>query len=136
MQDPKAIATELCARFTAGDVDAVLALLTDDVSWYIPGSNPSAGDYDKSRLGEMLRRMYAFLPQGLSMQVVHAIAEGDWLAFEAQSSADLRNGRKYRQRYHFALQLRDGKIARAREYLDTQHVQEVWFTRSESLPAS
>jgi ketosteroid isomerase-like protein len=127
MQDNKTIARELCARFTAGDVDGVLELMTDDVRWLIPGSGPSAGEYDKTRLCALFRRMYARLPHGLSMRMLDAIAEGDRLSFEAESSGDLSNGRQYRQRYHFALQLQDGKIARAREYLDTQHVQDVWF---------
>jgi ketosteroid isomerase-like protein len=54
------------------------------------------------------------------------IAEGDKVAIEAESSGDLKNGRKYRQRYHFKLELRDGKISAVREYLDTHHVWDVW----------
>ena len=31
--------------FAAGDVPAVLALFTDDISWHIPGRSPLAGTY-------------------------------------------------------------------------------------------
>ena len=47
------------------------------------------------------------------------------VAVEAKSSADLKNGRKYRNEYHFLLECRDGKIASVKEYLDTQHAKEI-----------
>ena len=37
------------------------------------------------------------------------------------------NGRIYAQKYHILMIVRDGKIAAMREYLDTQHVRNVWF---------
>ena len=126
----KEIAAELFARFSAGDIDGVLALMTDDVSWRIPGKpelSPAAGDYGKERLGRLFRRMLAGLERGLAMSVVGMIAEGDAVAVEVESSGDLRNGRKYRQQYHFLIRFREGKIATVHEYLDTQHAFEVWM---------
>lgn len=126
----KEIAAELFARFSAGDIDGVLALMTDDVSWRIPGKpelSPAAGDYGKERLGRLFRRMLAGLERGLAMSVVGMIAEGDAVAVEVESSGDLRNGRKYRQQYHFLIRFREGRIATVREYLDTQHAFEVWM---------
>jgi ketosteroid isomerase-like protein len=61
------------------------------------------------------------------MTVKSAIAEGDQLAVEVESEGDLKNGRQYRQQYHFAMQFRDGKICAVREYLDTQHAYDVWL---------
>lgn len=126
----KEIAAELFARFSAGDIDGVLALMTDDVSWRIPGKpelSPAAGDYGKERLGRLFRRMLAALERGLTMSVVGMIAEGDAVAVEVESSGDLRNGRKYRQQYHFLIRFREGRIAIVHEYLDTQHAFEVWM---------
>ena len=60
------------------------------------------------------------------MTVVSCIAEGDRAAFEVISSGDLKNGRLYRQEYHMLLTFRDGKISSVREYLDTQHANDVW----------
>jgi ketosteroid isomerase-like protein len=31
--------------FTRGDVPAVLALFAEDITWHVPGRNPTAGDY-------------------------------------------------------------------------------------------
>ncbi len=130
MDDNKQVVTELFARFSAGDIEGVLALMTDDVTWRLPGKSellPSAGVYDKERLRRLFQRMYALLEHGLQMKVVGMIAEGDRVAAEVESSGDLKNGRKYRQQYHFWIAVWDGKIAVVREYLDTQHAHDVWI---------
>jgi ketosteroid isomerase-like protein len=126
----KQVAVELFARFCASDIDGVLALMTDDATWRIPGKpelSPVAGVYNKERLGRLFNRMLAQLNNGLKMTVTGSIAEGDCVAVEVESSGDLRNGRRYRQQYHFLLSLRDGKIASVREYLDTHHAFDVWM---------
>lgn len=126
----KRVAAELFARFSASDIESVLALMTDDVTWWIPGKpelSPAAGNYDKERLRRLFNRMVAQLNDGLKMTVTGSIAEGDRVAIEVESSGDLRNGRKYRQQYHFLISFRDGKIACVREYLDTHHAFDVWM---------
>ena len=126
----KEIAAELFVRFTKSDIAGVLALMTDDAVWRIPGKkelSPAAGDYGKERIGRLFNRMVSALENGLAMTVVSSIAEGDVVAMEVESSGDLKNGRRYRQQYHFHIEFRDGKIARVHEYLDTQHAFEVWM---------
>ncbi len=126
----KAIARELFARFTASDIDGVLALMTDDCTWQIPGKPErmrTAGLYTKERIARLFHRMLEGLEHGLKMRVSGAIAEGDGVAVEVESEGDLKNGRRYRQQYHFAMQFRNGKICAVREYLDTQHAHDVWL---------
>ena len=126
----KQVAAELFARFSASDIPGVLALMTEDVTWRIPGKpdlSPAAGIYDKERIGRLFRRMLSQLENGLKMTVLSSVAEGDQVAVEVESSGDLKNGRQYRQQYHFLIALREGKIAAVREYLDTQHAFEVWM---------
>ena len=36
--------------------------------------------------------------------------------------APLHNGKTYDNRYHFAIDLRDGRVAAVREYMDSHHV--------------
>ena len=126
----KQICHDLFARFTAGDIDGVMDLLAADATWRIPGKpelNRAAGEYDKDRLRALFHRMLSQLKGGLRMTVLGTVAEGDRVAAEVESSGDLHNGRQYRQQYHFLLEFRDGKIARVREYLDTQHAWDVWL---------
>lgn len=130
MSDNKSIAADLFARFSANDIPGVLDLMADDATWHIPGKPelfPTAGVYDKRRLRRLFDRMLEGLETRLEMTVVGSIAEGERVAVEVESSGDLRNGRKYRQRYHFFLEFRDGKIVAVREYLDTQHAYDVWI---------
>ena len=126
----KTTAQRFCELFSASDLDGVLALLTDDATWRIPGKKeltPTAGIYTKERIGRLFRRMLEGLTAGLSMTVLSSIAEGDRVALEVVSAGDLKNGRLYRQEYHFLMEFRDGKISAVREYLDTQHAHEVWI---------
>jgi ketosteroid isomerase-like protein len=104
--------------------------MTDDVVWRIPGKpelSPAAGDYGKERIGRLFNRMLSQLEAGLKMTVLGSIAEGESVAVEVESSGDLKNGRRYRQQYHFLLAFRDDRISAVREYLDTQHAFEVWM---------
>jgi uncharacterized protein len=125
------VATELFTRFSASDIAGAVALMTEDVTWRVPGSpelSTVAGIYDKARLKRLWRRMLSQLDErGMKMTVTGMLAEGDRLAMEVRSSGDLRNGRKYRQRYHFLMVFRDGKIEAVREYHDTHHAYEVWL---------
>lgn len=126
----KATAEHFFELFSASDIDGVLALMTDDATWRIPGKKeltPTAGVYTKERIGRLFRRMIDNLSTGLRMTVLSSIAEGNRVALEVISSGDLKNGRLYRQEYHFLMEFRDGKISAVREYLDTQHAHEVWI---------
>ena len=129
-EDYKRSAVELFARFSASDIPGVLDLMTDDVTWRVPGKpelSPVAGIYNKDRLKRLFGRMLDQLEGGLQMTVLGLLAEGDDVAVEVESQGDLRNGRKYRQQYHFLITFRDGKIASVREYLDTHHAFDVWI---------
>ena len=129
-EDNKRSAVELFARFIASDIPGVLALVRDDVTWRVPGKpelSPVAGIYNKERLKRLFERMLAQLEGGLRMTVLGILAEGNDVAVEVESQGDLRNGRKYRQQYHFLITFRDGRIASVREYLDTHHAFDVWM---------
>ena len=66
MQDLKHITQQLFARFNARDIEGALSLMSDDVSWRIPGKPalmPSAGVYDKARLRGLFQRISERLGQ-------------------------------------------------------------------------
>ena len=126
----KAVVRKLFARFSASDIPGVLALMTEDCTWLIPGKPErlrTAGLYDKERIARLFHRMLEGLEGGLTMTLKSAIAEGERVAAEVESEGDLKNGRRYRQQYHFVFEVRDGRICAVREYLDTQHAHDVWL---------
>ena len=126
----KQIACEFFARLDRRDIDGALALLSEDATYWIAGRRdaiPTAGLHDKARIGRIFRRMDEQLKNGLRMAVSNVIAEGDQVAFEAQSNGELQDGRIYSNQYHMRMTLRDGLICAVKEYLDTQHVLATWF---------
>jgi ketosteroid isomerase-like protein len=130
MKTSKDLAEELMSRFSAGDVGGVMDLMAEDMTWRVAGKPelfPVAGPYDKKRLRSLFERMLAQLENGLRMTVISSIAEGNSVAMEVESVGDLRNGRAYRQQYHFLITFRDGKVTVVHEYLDTQHAHDVWI---------
>ena len=131
----KKAAIELFARFTASDIDGVLAAMTDDATWLIPGKpdlTPVTGLYSKEKIEGLFRTMLGRLKNGIKITVKSAIAEGAKVALECESHGELKNGNIYDQRYHFLIEFRGGKICAVREYLDTQHAHSVWFQRTAS----
>ena len=117
----KQVATELFARFTASDIPGVMATMTDDATWLIPGkpdASPAAGLYTKDKISGLFHTMLGRLKSGLKMTVKSAIAEGDKVALEVESYGELTNGRIYDQRYHFLIEFRGGKVAKMRDYYD------------------
>src|SRR5260221_7992989 len=97
---------ELFARFPASDIAGVMAPMTDDATWLIPGkpdASPPAGLYTKDKISCLFHTMLGRLKSGLRMTVKSAIAEGDKVALEIESYGELTNGRIYDQRYHFLI---------------------------------
>jgi|SRR5687767_9629713 uncharacterized protein len=126
----KAVVARFCELFSAGQMQAVLDLMTDDVNYWILGRRdtiPSAGDHSKADMKRIFGVMTERVGGPVAFTAKSMIAEGDQVALEAESYGKLKNGRVYNNLYHLRLTIRDGKIAAVREYLDTQHVYETWF---------
>ncbi|TWO69987.1 nuclear transport factor 2 family protein [Caenimonas sedimenti] len=125
-------ALEFFRRFDADDIPGVLDLMADDIAYWLggkPGTNATAGRvHTKQEMADIFRRMTRALKDGrLRMTVKNTTAEGDRVAVEAESYGELLNGRVYNQEYHVVMTIRNGKIAAAREYMDTAHVNAVWY---------
>lgn len=131
----KDLVSGFIARFSTNDIQGALDTLTDDATWWIagkPGSLPACGTLSKDQLVGLFSQMGGQLKDGLRMTVKGMTAEGNRVAVEVESYGELRNGRIYNQEYHMLMEVRDGKISAVREYLDTQHVFDVWFQGEEA----
>ena len=56
------------------------------------------------------------------------IAEGDKVAAEATSHVAIQGGATYQNAYHFVFEFQDGRIARVKEYNDTKHAADTFFS--------
>ena len=126
--DNKAIVEEFFATFSTGDVDAIMARLTDDATWWVSGSIPGmSGSNSKAQLGDLLRTVVPLYKDGaLRISPSSMIAEGNRVAVEAESYAELTSGKVYNNHYHFLIELADGKVRRVKEYSDTHHMLETF----------
>lgn len=125
----KAVVTEFMEVFSRGDVDAILGFLTDDATWWVAGTiDGISGEKDKAAFGEMLGGLSTLTTAGAIALTPKALtAEGDRVAAETESYAEMSNGRVYNNLYHFVFELSDGRIRRVKEYLDTEHTRAVFL---------
>lgn len=115
-------------NFSAGRVEAALALLAEDSTWWVagtPGQFPLAGLRSKTELLELLVWIGSVLPHGVDSTVLGVTAEGERVAVEVETGGTTVAGTRYANRLHFLFEVRAGKIRAVREYLDTLHVQTV-----------
>lgn len=99
-------------------------VVTDDARWWVPGT----GWLSRAQFMDLVEKFAERVGGPVTLSVQGVTAEGDRVAVEAQSHAPLKNGRIYRNTYHFLFIFRDGKICQAKEYNDTLHAREVLWT--------
>lgn len=103
-------------------IDAALSALHPEATWWVLG-DPQRLRVAGVRQGEQVRRLLSGvcrnLPQGMAVEVLGITAEGGRVAVELEAQGPFADGRHYRNRYHFLLELADGKITAVREYMDT-----------------
>lgn len=116
--------------FSAGDVPGILAALHDDARWWISGAvDGFSGDKSKSEMGALLGGVTDIYVGGaLKLTPTIFVAEGDRVFVEADGYAELTNGRIYSPTSAFLFEVKDGLITSIKEYLDTKHAHEIFFT--------
>lgn len=137
-QRNKALAARFLALISAGEADAAFGLVHGNVEWIVPAKSMHCvmtRDVVLSRLNALLvaaNGTFRIWPVAMT-------AEGERVAIEAESRADFRTGRKYNNTYHFIFVVRDDKIVKVGEYMDSAHVKEVVFpttSRIGELPSA
>ena len=127
--DPKAAVTRFLEVFSEGIVEKTLDALTDDVTWWVSGKlDGMSGSYDKAGFGKLIGGVAAVYVAPLRITPTSMVAEGNRVAVEADSYAELKDGRVYDPRCHFLFEVApDGRIAVVHEYLDTKHAFDIFF---------
>lgn len=124
-ENNKRIVRQLLQDISGWNIAAIMDSLADDATWWVAGNLPGSGTYSKQQMGELFTLMStSMMPDGLNITLDHAVAEGDFVAAEGHSDACLPNGKTYSNQYHWVFELCNGKVLRAREYLDTQLMKE------------
>ena len=110
------------AALKAGDVAGYFDRMSDDVTVTYFGNHRFSrtfrgkGDIMENFVPPLLDRL-----QGpIKITVTNAIAEGNQVFVEAQGESRTKDGLDYNNLYGIVLELKDGKIATIREYMDTE----------------
>ncbi len=120
--------SEFLRLFSSGDVEQTMAMMTEDATWWVAGTMPISGTYDKAAFTRLLSGVLDACTGPIQITPKHYTIQGDRVALEAESYTQTRNGRTYNNLYHFLIRVRDGKVASVREYLDTMHANSVLCT--------
>ena len=98
--------------------------LSDDLHWWILGNGKFSGEYDKRKTQIGFKLLHRQFKEILFFLEIFT-SEEDRVSVTAETRGEHLNGKLYNNHYHFLFTLREGKIVKAREYLDTEHA--IWI---------
>ena len=122
----KHVVEDYFSRMAAGD-PAAADLLADDVRWLVPQSSSMAGTHEgkPAVLAMMAKGVGAYSSDvPFEIDVQRLVGEDDWVCAQVEIRAAARDGTPYRNHYHFAMRVCDGRLVEVREYVDTAYVRD------------
>ncbi|WP_026909994.1 nuclear transport factor 2 family protein [Patulibacter minatonensis] len=128
-QTSKQVVEDFLKTFSTGDVEHILASMTEDATWWVAGTMEGiSGTYTREEFGQLAGGIGAGTKEARIQLTPHAwTVDGDRVAVETESYAELNNGRVYNNHYHFLFVVQDGRIHRVKEYLDTEHTSAIFL---------
>lgn len=136
--DTKRIVRTWFDAVNRADEAAILSLLAEDFVFLSMARSPSwlIHRWNGPTFAAAPRAMAGLLKTPIVMNIVGMIAEGDQVAVEADTDAELINGKRYNNAYHFVFVLRDGLISDVREYCCSYLVEECFGEFDPNNPRS
>lgn len=126
---------DIAARYfediaTIGLPAAHIRHLHPDVRWI-----SVAGELTRDGMVHMGEQIHECLDGPFVVRPGTMTAEDNRVAVEAKSEIRMRDGRDYRNTYHFLLVIADGKITEVHEHYDSAHANEIWGPYADRLMA-
>ena len=106
------------------------SLMSESATWQVMARSktlPLGEKLSRSQLCAMFQSMQAYFPKGVRHEIRSMTAEGDRVAIETESHAELPDRRVYNNVYHFLIRINDGQVQSAQEYTDLLYAKEVVF---------
>ncbi|MEM9704723.1 MAG: nuclear transport factor 2 family protein [Pseudomonadota bacterium] len=107
------------------DVDALLNLYHDEMRLWTAGKTLISGWKSKDQIAMFASQILDAFPDGMTYHVHTMVAEGDFVAVEAESDSIHASSNQYKNQYHFLFRFKDEKIIEVKEYMDTELVTDV-----------
>jgi uncharacterized protein len=110
------------AAIGRGDKEALLALAAEDIEWIIPGEDwPLAGTHrGHAGLADVLQKASGEL-ETTYPEPPEFVAQGDRVLVVGVATGKIKaTNRTFKDDWVFAITVRNGKLTKIREYIDTQ----------------
>jgi uncharacterized protein len=124
--DNKSVMRRYVDALRAADTAAVRSFFAEDATWtLLAGDLPMSGTWrgrDRIIDGFFATAMTNYQPGSVELETTATIAEQDQVVLEWTSRARTRDGRPYENGCIGIFTVRDGKIQRVREYMDTLYL--------------
>jgi ketosteroid isomerase-like protein len=119
-KDNRTIALTCLEAIGRFDLAALDTLLAPDAKYWVAGQ-PRDQLFSRQEVLGALGHIKDAIFDGPIKYTIHGVTvEGNRVAIEATSEARLRNGKDFRNTYHFLFEVTDGKVTLGREYADTK----------------
>jgi ketosteroid isomerase-like protein len=126
----KAVVGNYVAALRAQDGRPLGRFFAEDATWTLIGDLPMSGTWHghKGIFEDFLGMAFSRLDTTtLDLDVTGLFGEGDKVALEWTSRADVHGGGTYDQHCLAVFTVRDGLISSVREYFDTEHARHALF---------
>lgn len=129
MDENRTIVQKAYEDFAKGDVAAVLAVLDENVQWFEAEGNPWWQGGPATGPQQVVEQVFMRVPQdfdGFAITVNRIIGLGDTVIMEGRyAGAGKGSGRPLDAQVAHVWDLRDGKVVRFQQYVNTAHLQQV-----------
>ena len=115
----KEIAIKFFGALSSG-ADTYLDFYNDDSIIWTAGDNAIGGTRTKQEIIDFAQGILSAFPDGIKFNITGITAENERVAVEVSGEAIHASGKDYRNKYHFLLKIKNGKILELKEYMDTQ----------------
>lgn len=121
----KAFVRRFFKAMNEGDVAFLVDAYADEGCLQTMGNTLISGVYTREQVNAAAGGIYEAFPEGLSFTIIDMVAEGDKVAVEATSEGAHISGQTYSNEYHFLFILKEGKVLRLKEYMDTERATDI-----------
>jgi ketosteroid isomerase-like protein len=121
-QDNVQMVKEFFAAMGRGDKQGLLALVAEDIEWIIPGEDwPLAGTHRGHNGLENVLQKASTEIETTYPKPPEFVAQGDRVLVVGVATGKIKATKKtFEDHWVFDITLRDGKVTKIREYIDTQ----------------
>ena len=111
-----------------GDLDALAAVLAEDILWHVPGQGVISGDYrGRDGVVEFFTKAQE-LSNGTMRVELHDISATDDHTFAIQTNRAERNGKTLNARVAAVFHVRDGKAAEVWFFTNSQYDSDAFWS--------